>query len=526
VIGVQRTRAGLLAVVMVVGAVVASTTPVGAATPDLTFDAEAGTLAGTTASAGASSSTDAARNGTRGLRISATAAEGYVRWGSTVVPQGRTHSAVRVWVRVNSRAAGESVDVVTVGNALGSANFDLFVSGTNNRFRWDLFRDDWDETAWAIEFGRWYLVEALVEFEGTTHTASVRIDGEEQGTISSAGTATTVRQLTLGTTVAKTHQQDYDDLAFAVDDSSPGWLTTTPPSVTVTAPASGAVFSAGQMVTADFACSSAWFPIVTCSGTAAVGARVDTSVLGDRTFTVTAVDRAGHRRTVTRSYKVVDTTDPTVTLTSPADGERFARDRTVRVAYSCTDGQSGIAPGGCSGSEPDGGLLPTARLGTDTVTVQATDRAGNTTSVSHEYEVVPNRPDALVRPLVARRAVGDDVYSPSASGQTLLAEIGAGGRSYLVRVENDGLAADTFRLRGTGSDARWRVRWWSGGREVTRAVARGILRFRDLAPGAARTLKVTVTPTAVTARGAVHTLRLNVAAPRVRDAVAVLVRRA
>ena len=192
--------------------------------PDVFADGESSGLGGATASANASTVAAAAHSGGGGVRVAATNAPGNVRWDDTVVPQGRQFASGRFWVRVNSRAANESVDLFTVANALGSRNFDFFVSATTGRFQWDIFNQATDRTSFAVTFGQWYLVEVRLEYQGSTHTARVRIDGIDQGTITSPGTPTTVASLTVGSMTNKTHSQDYDDIALVVGDADPGWL--------------------------------------------------------------------------------------------------------------------------------------------------------------------------------------------------------------------------------------------------------------------------------------------------------------
>ncbi|MEN8114154.1 MAG: immunoglobulin-like domain-containing protein, partial [Actinomycetota bacterium] len=83
-----------------------------------------------------------------------------------------------------------------------------------------------------------------------------------------------------------------------------------------------------------------------------------------------------------------DTTPPTVTLTSPADGATYEAGVDVVTAdYSCTDPESGIAS--CVGDLPDGATLDTSTPGTGfTFTVTGTDNATNVTTVTHTYDVV------------------------------------------------------------------------------------------------------------------------------------------
>jgi dipeptidyl aminopeptidase/acylaminoacyl peptidase len=77
----------------------------------------------------------------------------------------------------------------------------------------------------------------------------------------------------------------------------------TPPSVTVTTPADQAVYKQDQVVAADYACTGS--NLISCSGTVASGAAIDTSTVGDHTLTVTA-RKAGHNTTtVSRGYTVI-----------------------------------------------------------------------------------------------------------------------------------------------------------------------------------------------------------------------------
>lgn len=103
----------------------------------------------------------------------------------------------------------------------------------------------------------------------------------------------------------------------------------------------------------------------------------------------------------------IDRVDPNPVLNLvPADTTvQFGAAKSV--SYSCPDASSGVANANCIASigaatYPSGGTLPTNSLGTKTVTLTATDRAGNTASVSKSYTVVdtvaPSAP-SLVAPL-------------------------------------------------------------------------------------------------------------------------------
>ena len=81
----------------------------------------------------------------------------------------------------------------------------------------------------------------------------------------------------------------------------------TPPSIAITMPADRAVYTQGQVVSADYSCTdqAGGSGLASCSGDVPAGAALDTSSVGDHTFTVAARDGAGNSATATRSYSVV-----------------------------------------------------------------------------------------------------------------------------------------------------------------------------------------------------------------------------
>jgi hypothetical protein len=79
----------------------------------------------------------------------------------------------------------------------------------------------------------------------------------------------------------------------------------TKPTITISAPGASASYALDQAVTANFACADAGSGIESCTGTTADGAALDTSTVGTKQITVTAVDAAGNTRAVTRTYEVI-----------------------------------------------------------------------------------------------------------------------------------------------------------------------------------------------------------------------------
>jgi hypothetical protein len=164
----------------------------------------------------------------------------------------------------------------------------------------------------------------------------------------------------------------------------------TKPTVTLTTPADGAVFTRGQQVAAAYSCADEanGSGIDTCVGDVAVGADVDTSTLGEHTFTVNAADHAGNTNSKSATYTVVDATAPSIAVTTPAEGAVYELGQDVSAAYSCSDEPGGSGVATCTGTEPVGSPIDTSSVGGKTFTVEATDEAGNPASKSVGYTVV------------------------------------------------------------------------------------------------------------------------------------------
>ncbi len=78
---------------------------------------------------------------------------------------------------------------------------------------------------------------------------------------------------------------------------------TVAPVVALTKPVA-ATYRIGQKVTANFTCTDAGSGILSCTGTVADGAQINTAVAGNYTFTVVATDRAGNMTTASVNYAV------------------------------------------------------------------------------------------------------------------------------------------------------------------------------------------------------------------------------
>ena len=212
-------------------------------------------------------------------------------------------------------------------------------------------------------------------------------------------------------------------------------------------------------------------------------ARLDTSTLGTFVFAVTARDLVGNERTVQRWFRVVNnSTPPQVRIWSPAFGARYARGQRVLADYACRDAGVGVAS--CTGSVADGARLPTATPGVRSLTVVATDLAGNRRSVARAYVVVGTLPRVRLTPRRVRGVLTSGVkvdlrpafrtrlrvtgtlsrgaHGPVGNLGAVQVEVGAGRtRSVTLRVVPAG--ARRLRAAGAGSMlATVRVRQQAG----------------------------------------------------------------
>ena len=110
---------------------------------------------------------------------------------------------------------------------------------------------------------------------------------------------------------------------------------------------------------------------------------------GVQQLTASCSDLAGNTASDSMTVRV-DTGDPTVSISSPADGASYPVHQQVSAGYSCADAVSGIDT--CTGTVPDGAALDTATVGVKAFTVTATDQAGNTSTTTVHYTVTPGPP--------------------------------------------------------------------------------------------------------------------------------------
>jgi subtilase family serine protease len=163
-----------------------------------------------------------------------------------------------------------------------------------------------------------------------------------------------------------------------------------PPAVAISGPTLGATYAQGQVLTAQFSCStSAPVTIASCSAPVAPGAAVDTQAVGAHSFTVAATDSNGITTSRTVTYQVV--APPHASISRPSDGSTFVRGSAVTAAFAC----SAIAPAtivSCAANTLSGENIDTSTIGAHHLTATATDSDGDTTSATIGYNVVGVQP--------------------------------------------------------------------------------------------------------------------------------------
>jgi hypothetical protein len=102
-------------------------------------------------------------------------------------------------------------------------------------------------------------------------------------------------------------------------------------------------------------------------------------------------------------------------------------------------------------------------------------------------------PDASTGAKVAGHFAGNNVYSSTGVGEVRHVRVTRGGRvtSY-VKIQNDGLVAASFDIKGTGGAHGLTARYYRGRTNITTQVRAGTYGTASLAPGASVVLRVVV----------------------------------
>ena len=213
-----------------------------------------------------------------------------------------------------------------------------------------------------------------------------------------------------------------DANGYALDPSvTLSWTDTSAPVVQVDSPAGGASYPFGAAVTATYSCTDdGGSGLATCTGDVASGQPLDTSIVGEHTFTVTATDGAGNRTSSTVFYTILapaapsNTSPPAVQAPSTLDGTTLSAKRgswqsdaptTYAYRWQRCDA-TGQSCADITGATKASYRLTHADVGaTIDVAVDATNAGGTTTKTSNPTaQVTPNPAKNTVPPTITGTA--------------------------------------------------------------------------------------------------------------------------
>ena len=153
------------------------------------------------------------------------------------------------------------------------------------------------------------------------------------------------------------------------------------PLIELRTPQDGAEYQLGEHVTVDYTCTDPGGQITYCEGELLAGEPLFTGDVGTYTFTAFAQDQRDNSTRTVVTYRVVDSTPPSIVIATPGNGATYTLGTPISASFSCEDA-SGVPF--CQGDA----TVATDVGGSQTFTVTAADRYGNTTSASHTYNVV------------------------------------------------------------------------------------------------------------------------------------------
>src|SRR4051812_21019711 len=120
------------------------------------------------------------------------------------------------------------------------------------------------------------------------------------------------------------------------------------------------------------------------------------SGLGNADLNLTCFPSSSVALTTTTIWPT-DTSAPSISITSPADGASFAQGATVNAAYTCNDGPFGVGVATCAGTTTSGSPIDTSTVGPHTFSVSATDANGNGPNVSSVGYTVTDDPTIIAK---------------------------------------------------------------------------------------------------------------------------------
>jgi hypothetical protein len=246
-------------------------------------------------------------------------------------------------------------------------------------------------------------------------------------------------------------------------------------------------------------------PTVTATKLVASGLPTPRTAGTSGSIRVTAADSSGTTATGYTGTIHFASTDPAAIL--PADYTFTAADAGTRT-FSVMLGTAGTQ----------------SVTATDTVTPSITGSQGG-------IVVVVRRPDGRIRVGKSGAFIGDNVYNTTGAAQSRTGSARKGRTiTFGISIQNDGSAADSFKVKATGSaSSRYTVKYFCGKKDITTRVVAGRYRTASLAAGATVliTAKVTVRPTASKGSRVTRLVTItSVGSSTAKDAVKFVARRA
>jgi hypothetical protein len=153
---------------------------------------------------------------------------------------------------------------------------------------------------------------------------------------------------------------------------------------------------------------------------------------------------------------------PTVTISAPAAGQRFAVGQTELARFSCADDPAGPGIASCASAVANGKRISTARAGSRTFTVTATSRDGLTTTRTVRFVVDPVPVITRLRQSggatfsfrLSRRATVRLAFTRAIRGRRVTTRVTLNAHSGLNVVHRARLAAGAYTLVASARDAR------------------------------------------------------------------------
>jgi hypothetical protein len=143
-------------------------------------------------------------------------------------------------------------------------------------------------------------------------------------------------------------------------------------------------------VTVHFTCADSLSGVATCPADQGV-----TTNGANQSVTAAAIDSAGNSTSTTVNGLNIDAEKPVITVSGVMPGSIYTLGAVPTVSCAATDGFSGINANGCTVSISGGSANG---VGTFTYTATATDKAGNTSTVTNTYKVI-YRWDGFLQPI-------------------------------------------------------------------------------------------------------------------------------